>query len=338
MTKSLGVTVIGAGEMGSQHTYGWSALENVELVAVVDPIKERAIKLKREYGFKAWMQDYREAINRDDVDVVSVCTPAYFHPEITIYAAERGKHVLCEKPIALTLKDADEMIRTCKKNEVFLEIGFQRRYMERYMKLETLLREETIGRPTMYVRSSAAEIRPKRAMHDLKRGNGGPIIDACCHFFDIWRVLFSSEPVWVMARGFTFAEGHPKLVHIEELAPDTGTLNVEYKSKDLGVIIVSWGLPRGVRISGSEYILGAKGAIILASKQIILKKEDGKEEKISFIPANAKVRQVHHFARVLMGEAKPRVTGEDGRVALQVSLAALKSMKKKKPVTIESIS
>jgi len=338
MAKSLGVTVIGAGDMGTQHSRGWSTFENAELVAVVDPIEERAMNLKRQYGFKAWTKDYRKAIDRDDVDVVSVCTPAYYHPEITIYAAERGKHVLCEKPIALTLKEADEMIRACRKNGVFLEIGFQKRYMESYMRIKRLLEEGTIGKPNVYVRSAAVEIRPKRAMHDLKRGNGGPIIDECCHFFDIWRVLSSSEPVWVMARGFTFAEGRPELAHIKELAPDTASLNVEYESKDLGVIIISWGLPPGLRLPGREYILGPKGAVILSHGEIIIKKEGGKEERFTFNPVNAKAEQVHYFARVVLGEAEPRVSGEDGKVALQVSLAAFESMRIKRPVTIKEAS
>jgi len=335
MTKSLGVAVVGAGDMGRQHAQGWSTLGNVELIAVVDPIRERAMNLKREYGFETCTDDYRKAIDREDVDIVSVCTPAYYHPEITIYAAERGKHVLCEKPLALTLKEADEMIRACRKNGVFLEVGFQRRYMERYVKLKDLIQGGTIGRPTLYVLSSAVEIRPKRAMHDLKRGNGGPIIDTCCHFFDIWRVLFSSEPIWVMTRGFTFAEGRPELTHIKKLAPDTASLNVEYESKDLGVIIISWGLPPGLRLPGSEYILGSKGAIVISHKQLMIKKEGGKEEKITFNPVNAKVKQVHYFARVVLGEAEPRVSGEDGKVALKVSLAALKSMRTKRPVTIK---
>jgi len=334
LTKNLGVAVIGAGDMGTQHSRGWSTFKNARLVAVVDPIEERAMNLKRKFGFKMWTKDFRKAIDRDDVDVVSVCTPAYYHPEITIYAAERGKHVLCEKPIALTLKEADEMIRACEKNGVFLEIGFQKRYMENYIKLKSLLEEGTIGDPIVYVRSAAVEIRPKRAMHDLKRGNGGPIIDECCHFFDIWRVLFSSEPIWVMARGFTFAKGRPELAHITELAPDTASLNVEYASGDLGIITISWGLPPGIRLPGSEYILGPKGAIILSHKQLIIKKEGGKEESIIFNSTNAKVEQIRYFARVVLGEAEPKVSGEDGKVALQVSLAALESMRIKRPVTI----
>ena len=337
MAGRFGVAVIGAGDMGAQHSRGWSTFKDARLVAVADPILERAKNLKRLYGFEVCVRDYREAIDRDSVDVVSVCTPAYYHPEITIYAAERGKHILCEKPIALNLRDADEMIKACRENGVHLEIGFQRRYMEGYIKIKSLLEDGALGRPNVYFRSIAGDIRRKRAMHDMRRGNGGPIIDTCCHFFDIWRVLSSSEPTQVYARGFTFAEGRPELSQIEELAPDTASINVEYESGDLGVILVSWGLPPGIRLPGSEYVLGPNGAAAILNDRLIVKLE-GEEMVFPINPADAKIRQIHHFARVVLGEAEPKSTGEDGKVALMVSLAALESMRRKMPVDVSSLA
>ncbi len=333
MVKSLGIAVIGAGSMGTRHTIGWSTLENARLVAVSDPIEERARNLKEKYGFETWTKDYKAAIDRGDVDVVSVCTPAYYHPEVTIFAAERGKHILCEKPIALTLEAADEMIKACKRNRVFLEIGFQRRYTEDSVRLAALLQGGVIGRPVMFTAHSGVEIRPKRAMHDMRKGNGGPIIDNCCHLFDLWRMIFDADPVRVTARGFTFAKGRPELSHIEELAPDTGAIIVEHSSGDLGVITITWGLPPGLSVPSYTDILGPMGVIFPGSNQIIIRKE-GKEEKIDLAPMEAKAAQIHYFAKVILGEAELKVNGENGRVALQVSLAALKSMERGEPVKI----
>jgi len=333
MVRSLGIAVIGAGDMGTSHTIGWSTLENARLVAVADLIEERARGLKEKYGFETWTRDYREAIDRGDVGVVSVCTPACYHPEVTVFAAERGKHVLCEKPIALTLEAADEMIEACKRNRVFLEIGFQRRYMESSMRLAELLQGGAIGRPVMFTDHSGAEIRPKRAMHDMREGNGGPIIDTCCHIFDLWRLIFDAEPIRVTARGFTFAKGRPELSHIRKLAPDTGALIVEHSSGDLGVMTITWGLPPGLNIRSYTDILGPKGVIFPGFNQILIRRE-GEEEKIDLVPMDAKAAQVHYFAKVVSGEAELKVKGENGRIALRVSLAALKSMEKGEPVKI----
>lgn len=333
MVKGLGIAVIGAGDMGTRHTIGWSTLGNARLVAVADPMEERAKDLKEKYGFETWTKDYRAAIDRGDVDVVSVCTPAYYHPEVTVFAAERGKHILCEKPIALTLKAADEMIEICKRNRVFLEIGFQRRYMESSVRLAELLRGGAIGRPLMFTAHSGVGIRPKRAMHNMREGNGGPIIDNCCHLFDLWRMIFDADPVQVTARGFTFAKGRPELFHVRELAPDTGAIIVEHSSGDLGVITITWGLPPGLNIPSYTDILGPKGVISLSSNQILIRRE-GEEERIDLAPMDAKAAQVHYFAEVVSGEAELRVKGENGRVALQVSLAVLKSMERGEPVKI----
>lgn len=171
----------------------------------------------------------------------------------------------------------------------------------------------------MFIDNSGNEIRPKRAMHDMK-GNGGPINDYCCHLFDMWRMVFSSEPTWASARGFTFARDRPELAHIKEVAPDTAALVVEHASGDLGVVTISRGLPQAVHLQANSCILGPKGIIILGSNQLTIKGEGGLEEKISFASADSKAIQIQHFGRVVLGEAELQATGKDGRKALQVSL------------------
>jgi len=89
--------------MGAQHADGWRTVEEARLIAVADVDAGRARRFVEKYGFTTWSTDYREVIALDEVDVVSVCTPAFYHPEVAVFAARHGKHILCEKPIALTL-------------------------------------------------------------------------------------------------------------------------------------------------------------------------------------------------------------------------------------------
>ena len=95
----------------------WQTVPQVRAVAVMDVDAARAEALATEAGC-AWHTDYRVAIDQPAVQIVSVCTPTHLHPEITIFAAEQGKHILCEKPIALTLPAADRMIDAARRNGV----------------------------------------------------------------------------------------------------------------------------------------------------------------------------------------------------------------------------
>ena len=333
--KTLGVCVIGAGTMGAQHACAWHSFGDARLVAVADVDGERARRLADEYGFHRHSTDYREVVALDEVNVVSVCTPVFYHPEVTVFAAGQGKHVLCEKPIALTLEGADRMIEACRSHGVNLGLGFQRRFEERTHELAELVQHGEIGRPVMWRWNSSGPIVAGRpAMHDMRRGNGGPLVDKCCHYFDHWRVVLQAEPTRVMARGFTFAAGREELAGIEEMAPDTAAVIVEFDSGDAGVVTITWGLPPGVRGESMEDILGPEGALVITGDEIRVVKEGGDDRVIGCPREGEKEKEVHHFARAVLEGGEPEANGEDGRVALCVSLAALESIKTGEPVSL----
>ena len=267
-----------------------------------------------------------DAIARDDVHIVSVCTPAAFHAEYVVAAAERGKHALCEKPIALTLGDADRMIAAARENDIVLSYSFQGQFREATHRVRELIASDEIGRPIMARSISGAEIRPKTAMHDRLRGNGGPIVDSFCHTVTAWRCWFQSEPVRVRASGMTLAKRAEELASIEALAIDTATVIVDFASGDVGMHSTSWGLPKGVRTGGVSDLIGPKGVMTPGRDSIRVVKEGGEETVIDGLARDEDPSQVRHFAACVRGEAEPVNTGEDARIALNVSLAALESI------------
>lgn len=334
-TKELGVCMVGAGDMGTRHAHSWSTIEGVKLVAVADIIAGRARSLASQYDMDYCVTDYKEVAGLDEVDVVTVCVPTFFHPEVTVFAAEHGKHVMCEKAIALSLEAADRMMEAAGRNGVKLGLGFQRRASKWAAELAKLLREGEIGRPVMYRQMDAWQIRAKREAHDMARGFGGPVVDMCCHYFDLWRMIFDSEPVRVTARGFTFAEGREELAHIAELAPDTAAIIVEHGSGDIGVVTITWGLPPGVRGLNTADVLGPDGVILFPNlDEITILKEGGKDKKISGLAENWHAQGIQYFAKSILEGEPLRATGEDGKRALRVSLAALESMKTGQPVVL----
>lgn len=331
--RQLGICVLGAGDMGNAHLAAWSSVENVELVAVADIDEERAVKAQEKHGVASRFEDIHAAIAQDGVDVVSVCLPTHLHREGAESAMRSGKSVLCEKPIALTVEDAQAMIRCRDEMKATLGIGFCKRHLPQLAKLRELLQEEAIGRPVTYRFVGGIEIRFKPWIMDRRMG-GGPIVDLCCHYFDQWRWVFGSEPVKVMAMGMTFAQGAEELPGID-VETDTATVLVEHASGDVGMISLSWGLPRGVSAPGGEQVLGAGGVItVQGSKALKLAQKGGEEEEFGEFEGDLQPRQEASFAEAVRNGTAPVTGAQDGLAALQVSLAALESIRTGKAVEI----
>jgi len=126
MEGKVGFGIVGCGVIAPWHIGGVARAEGGQLVAVCDEVKEKARKLGEEHKVE-WYTDYQRMLEREDLDVVSLCTPSSLHPQQAVLAARSGKHVLTEKPMAVTLKEADSMIEACHKAGVKLGVIFQRR-------------------------------------------------------------------------------------------------------------------------------------------------------------------------------------------------------------------
>ncbi len=328
----LGVCIIGAGAMGNLHAQRWNRVPHAEVVAVADIQAERARMLAHEMELSHSFTDYRHAIDQPAVDVVSICVPTYLHAEIATFAAEHGKHVLCEKPIALTLADTDAMIEAARRNNVLLGIGFMRRFSPVQADLRAWLAAGEIGRPVMYHAVDFREVRPKREMHDA-HANGGPILDMGVHLFDGWANAFDSHPVQVFAQAHTLARGRPELAHIKELAYDTAVIVVRYASGDTGTFVVSWGLPPGVNPPPvPDQIFGPKGMADIqyhaGFQELRALKEGNEWYTVSTAECDLYQSEVQTFADCVRAGSDQLLpaTGHDGRAALQVALAALESI------------
>ncbi|MEW6359214.1 MAG: Gfo/Idh/MocA family oxidoreductase [Planctomycetota bacterium] len=330
--KEYGVAIIACGARGKAHAAAWAKLDHVSIKAVTDPDRERAELLGKEYGADV-AKDYKTAIDRDDVHIISVCTPACYHAEPTVFAADRGKHVLCEKPMALTITDGARMIDAVERNKVKLSFSFQAQYNEITEKLREMMDNGEIGRPVMARMLSAAEIRPKLAMHS-RTGNNGPVNDICPHTFTLWRYIFRSEPVLVQAAGMSIARDSEVLKGIKDIAVDTATLIVTFASGDIGVYSITWGLPRGTKPSSYQDIIGPKGMLKPGGRTLTIIK-GGEEAVLKDLAMGGEEAQAAAFLKCIEEDTEPRNTGRDALIALETSLAALESIETGKAVHIE---
>ncbi len=319
----LGVCVIGAGDMGRKHAECWAQVEEARLIAVADPDVERARKSCEDHGADRWFADWREALEEPGIQAVSVCVPSGYHRECAVAAMEHGYHVLCEKPIAVAENDALAMIQTAERTGVTFAVAFCKRFSNALRRLREIIAGGELGRPVMYRFCTGWEIRFKLWIMDRTLG-GGPIVDLACHYFDQWRFLFDADPVRVKASGMTFSAGAPELPGVEpEL--DTATVLVEYDSGDVGMISVSWGLPRGTRGGGLEDLLAPHGVVTVHGLQKLTIARPGGEEVLDGLGNDMYLDQTRAFAQAVLAGAPVSTTGTDGLMALRVSLAAIES-------------
>jgi predicted dehydrogenase len=320
------VAIIGAGTMGSIHAKAWLAQSGVEIAAIGDIDGERAGRLAEECGTRP-AATYEEAIDHSGVEAVSVCVPVNLHPEVTCYALDHGKHVLCEKPIALTLAEADRMIEAAERNRRFLGVSYQYRCFEYYAEIRRRFRAGDFGGPIFAQFTDVREVRPKLAMH-RRSMNGGPIIDMAGHFFDLMRFITEEEPQKVSARGHIFGAGKARLAAIEDLAVDAADIQVTMTGGHVLHAFVNWGMPEGFGGSGGFAITGPQLEVRMSAGVVEARFRGRKEVWSDFatlFPVATACR-VADLIQSIREERQPEVSGAEGRRALEVSLAALRSI------------
>ena len=322
----LGVLVVGAGDMGVRHAQHWQAV-GAHVIAIVDPELARAEAAAGRFGAEPGTAP--EPFLADPaVNVVSVCTPTYLHAGYSVKALEAGKHVLCEKPAALTLRDALAMRDAAERSGKALRIGFMRRFDPAYRTL--MAYAERAGRPLLAQATITAGVRPKRLMHDAL-ANGGPIIDMCCHVFNLWDAMFGGEPSTVSARGYTFSDDKPEVAGIAQRALDSALIMLEYEGGSVGQIQVSWGLPAGIEPVERHTYVGPTGLVTVDwNRHITLRDASGvtRWRTQGIDPWRAEIEQ---FSRELT-EGAPREVPDiaDGIAALRVSLAVLEAIRERR--------
>lgn len=332
MASKFKIAVIGAGDMGKNHVRGWQLAQH-EVVSVTDKNQDRAEKLATEAGIPRVYTDYREAIADSDVDIVSVCLPLKYHAEVSIAAAEQGKHVFCEKPIASSLEEAERMRVAAEKAGVQLGLGFQRNLAHGVELMTKWVKEGKFGRPMVLNSDLVQEVRPKREMHN-KYGNQGPIVDTACHYFYMWETIFGSKVKSIYARGAIMADHRPEIAHFKERAIDTGVITVEYESGDIAQLTICWGLAKDTKIkSRMDRLMGPLGA---AEGYFNTWGADAGEEIRLFIGDKAEIiklekrelfqLQFTKFVDAIEQGKEAPVGWRQGTEMLKLSFAALKSI------------
>ncbi|MEG0353994.1 MAG: Gfo/Idh/MocA family oxidoreductase [Niameybacter sp.] len=190
MDRVVKVGVIGCGGIGTQkHMPSLAKLKNVEMVAFCDIIEERAENACKKFGTAdaKYYVDYKELLQDETIEVIHVCTPNRSHSFITIDALEAGKHVMCEKPMAKTTREAKAMVEAAHRTGKKLTVGYQNRYREDSLYLKRACENEELGE-VYYAKAHALRRRAVPTwgvfLNEEEQG-GGPLIDIGTHALDL---------------------------------------------------------------------------------------------------------------------------------------------------------
>jgi len=202
--KKIGYAIVGLGRFGAgQLLRSLPECKLARPAALVSGSPDKARQLAQKYGIKESSiynyENFDKIADNADVDVVYVVLPNSMHHEYTIRAAKAGKHVFCEKPMANTVKECEEMIAACKAANKKLAIGYRLRYEPTHMRAIEIVQKQEFGRPRVIESVHAFNIGPNEWRTDKKLAGGGPVMDLGIYCINACRYLSGEEPVQVNA-------------------------------------------------------------------------------------------------------------------------------------------
>ncbi len=329
----LNFALIGCGRISRKHAGVLQELPGARLVAVCDIIAARAEATARPLGIP-WYTDYHEMLRREKVDVVNILTPSGLHGKHALDVVKHGVHIVVEKPMALTLTDADRMIEACDRSGVKLFVVKQNRYNLAVQQLRRALESGRFGKLVM----GAVRVRWRRDQsyynQDAWRGtwamDGGVFTNQASHHIDLLE--------WCMGDVETvFAQTATRLVEIE--TEDTGVAVLKFSNGALGVIEATTAA-RPVDLEGSISILGEGGAVEIAGFAVNEIRtwrftDETAEDEIIRTQSNQNPPDVYGFGHRLFLEgvieainsnARGLVDGLEGRKSLELINAIYESV------------
>lgn len=321
------VAVLGCGGMGSVHAGIYANLADVQLTGVCDEKFSLAETLAAHTGATAY-SSFDQMLTEADFDAVSIALPTYLHKEYTFKAAKARKHIICEKPIALTMEDAEEMISICEENGVRLFVGHVVRFFPEYVNMKEALDSGKLGRPGV-AHASRIGGHPGGWFKDESLC-GGVIVDLMIHDLDFLRGCFGEvRSVYALN---TKREGL-----------DYALVTLHFRNGVIANVEANWGYPgpfhTKAEIAGSKGIIRSN-SLKSSSMQIVKHEASGDKSGTVVIPESPGNespyrRQLEHFMACIRDGSEPIVSAEDARKALELALAAVESARTGKAVYLE---
>ena len=330
------VGIIGSRFEADIHAESFRILpDEAEVVAVASPTPGNAKRLAEKYGIPRVFTDYREMLRESDIEMVTITAPNALHAQMTVDIANAGKHVVCEKPLCMSLEEADWMVDTCRQKGVLLLYAEELFFTPKYVKAKEMADQGAFGRVHL-VKQSEKHFGPHADWFwDVKRSGGGVFMDMGCHgvAFCYW---FLGRPAIqsVYSHMGTYVHGD------KTRGEDEVVCILEFENGAMGMVEDSWarrgGMEDRIEVYGEG---GVTYADLHMGNALPTFSEYGYGYAVEKAPSTQGwtypvfeelwnygfPQEMHHFARCVRGKEEPQATGEDGRVVQEVLYAGYQS-------------
>jgi len=336
MTKKVKIAVIGTGRMGSVHVRNIARLiPGADLVAVCDIRLEVAQAVADEHGIQRVVKDYHALLDDPDIEAILIASSTDTHAFIMKDVAAAGKHIFCEKPLALELDKIDEALQEVEKAGVKLQVGFNRRFDKSFQRVKEIVVSGEIGRPCI-LRITNRD--PDFPAMEFLRVSGGIFLDLAIHDFDMVRFQLG-DVVEVYAAGGVLIE--PKLKEFNDI--DTDVVILKFANGAVGTIDNSrkavYGYDQRLEVFCSN------GTALANNEAETVTVKGNREGFLSAKPpyffmqryAPCYVEEVRQFIECVRDDKPTPTSGADGRAAVVLGYAAWKSLRENRPVKISEI-
>jgi myo-inositol 2-dehydrogenase / D-chiro-inositol 1-dehydrogenase len=332
------VLLAGAGFIADIHAESYHRfVPDAEIVGVYSRRDEHARAFAQKHGISRWYTDIAAALSRSECDIVDICVPNDLHARLTIQAAKAGKHVIIEKPLCLTLEEADEMIATCAAHNRKLMYAEELCFAPKYERVRHLVREGAVG-SVYHLRQCEKHSGPHSDwFYDLNRSGGGALMDMGCHGFAWFRWMLGPtvKPLTVYAHMQTGLL-HGGRTRCEE----NSVCIVEFEGGVTGVIENSWaklgGMEDRIEVSGTggvvyaDLFMGNSALTYSQNGYGYAMEKAGSTQGWTFTNFEEAFNQgypqeLQHFIGCVRDDSLPLTTGEDGRAVLEMLNAAYRS-------------
>lgn len=344
MSQPVRVGLIGSQFVSSIHAESLQRCAAAQLVAVASPTPGHAESFARRFNIPHHFTDYRDLLARPDVDLVVVGVPNHLHAPIALAAARAGKHIVMEKPLCLNLAEADQMLAAAQAAGVKLMYAEELCFAPKYVRLKQLLDGGALGRPTLLKQSEKHDGPHAPHFWDVERSGGGVTMDMGCHAIQFFRWLLNGARITsVYAQMSTLVHGD------KTRGDDNALLILEFEDGTVALAEESWsklgGMDDRAEVHGSKGVAYADLLHGNAIETYSLEGYDYAVEKAGSTRGWSFTiyeeawnygfpQEMAHFVDCVQNDRVPRVTGEDGRVVLEVIFAAYESARTGRKVSL----
>ena len=340
MSKSkIGVCVIGSGRAGMIHAVNYvKNVSGAHLAAMVDPVEKVVQEACGELGIDTYYSSHEQALENKDIDAFVIVSPTKYHIDTAVAIASAGKHILCEKPMAMTVDECDAMIAAADKSGVILQIGFMRRFDAGFVRAKQIVDSGAIGDVVMVRSNTRGPSVPQPWMYDIKKSNG-PLAEVNSHDIDTLRWFTGSEFETVYAIG-----GNYRCPDAKKDFPDFYDNVIIAASFENGM----QGMMDGAQGVGYAYdarveVLGTKGCVFIGKVNddaVVTCTADAKNGSYPLVSSwrnlfkDAYLNEDISFIESICAGTPPKVSGHDGKMAVKVVNAGNVSIVEKRIVRL----